>query len=250
MKRVLVEPEHRLGALRGSFGILIGAIVALLSLVILVASRTGVPVAVTNVPFLGQWLTRSIGIRLVLDYPNGRTASREVFRGQGQVYDYRVVAHETPQGELPPLVKGVYFSPEGKAVARVKDGTGIHVMFYTNGTPYELTFYADGLACGPVLRWSMNGELACSRFVTAPGFPIARTYYFHRDGGLHREMAAFDGIRYRVEKHWATNGTLELSRLWDDKSSCYRSVVPPTPIFSDKGQRLEASRPTNCCRPH
>jgi|GEM_PF-2065563 len=184
---------------------------------VLAVRNRGLPVFFSRMPVIGRFLTRTVGIRLVLRHPNNNTlASCELFRGDGEVHDYRVAVCGPVREDLPRLIRGSYYDLNGLEVSRVTDGAGIHAEFYPNGLPYTLTFYANGFPKGPAIRWSMNGEVARCLFVESPGHPRGKSYYFHREGGIAKELDCFTGTWYRYEKRWYTNGVLKLRATYDE----------------------------------
>lgn len=226
------------------------AIVVFLGFLVLFTLRhVGLPRSVTRVPVFGGLFTRYIGIRVERRFDNGRLASRELYRGNGTVYDYW--AGVVDGWPIAPMIHGVYYDPSGQVVSRVIDGTGAACDLHENGALLRLLLYQDGEIWGPSLDCFTNGT-AMTLCIPFPKETRQRwtrvTYGFDTRGRIKRDYRSCDSEFVNEQRQWYPSGELksrETERLGEIIAGEY---FDPSGVMTQKftvGESAPAIRTTH-----
>ena len=128
-------------------------IVVAVGLSLIVVRRFGVPWE----PATPSWPSRIVevilGTRSRTLYAGGRVACVELRRGRARAAASWVSSVETP------LVRADYYDPAGRQRSSVREGTGVELRFFDDGTPRLLSCYVDGIRAGPLIAWHPTGAV-------------------------------------------------------------------------------------------
>lgn len=144
---------------------------------------------------------RTLGSRSVIPYPNGSIALKSLRRWQ------------PGRGSL--LVKGDYYDLEGRKRSTVRDGTGVAMLFTSNGVLTQMASYVNGIRCGPQIFWTKQGHLREYRYYDIQGWSHGIRYGFHENGEMRRKTLFNDYGHMLYDKYWHENGSLKSLVTYD-----------------------------------
>ena len=198
---------------------LVAVALVLVVAVISVLRHVGLPQPFSGLPFVGPLLTQFIGIRLVDENPE-MYRKVEVFRGRGFVSDWRWEYFPGPRGTphmIPPMVSADLYDAKGRRIATLRRGTGVYVDgLYSNGVPFAVEFYVDGVACGPFASWGYEGEMLSHGFRDREGRLHGRLLSYYQDGAPRAERTYLHGRRVGEHRKWYRDGTIRQVEIFPD----------------------------------
>ncbi len=102
---------------------------------------------------------------------------------------------------------GKYYSPDGKLISQVIDGTGKQLLCCQNGQPFWELDLVDG-KYAHVKMWTCAGQLI-HEGAYRNGKPHGESVGYYPDGQLRNSGNYTDGERTGVWKHYAPDGEIE-----------------------------------------
>ena len=187
----------------------------LMALAFFVMRQTGLPPAVLRLPGVGAALYKTFGLRETSLYSNGAVAQVLVLRGGYEPpipTDYHGLWNVA--GWMPKIVRGVCYDPEGRTICEVRNGYGVLVAYYDNGSPKSFVNCRDGLPVGPTIEWYSNGVIACNSSTDEVGYEHGLVQRFHPNGQRELEQTFHHSVLVGTAVTWYASGKMATRTIY------------------------------------
>jgi len=105
-------------------------------------------------------------------------------------------------------MEGDYYDLKGQKVSSIRGGSGVRILFETNGFPYLLTAYVDGWSSPLSVSWHSNGAIRFSCLADTEGQEHGLKMKFYPDGSREYRRQYEHGRTIGESVTWWPSGAL------------------------------------------